>query len=447
MIKFKSLVIQLIFFGVLLGASQVSFGQATPSCKKLVHGGGGCMVQSQLGSFCPGGSVMKISPQPGTCGNSNASNVNIRCETECTCPAGQTLVGNDCVPNPPPPPPCPEGQTCCAPHLMENADGYCVCPNEGTQVNTGNVCESTCPFGHDDNGMCWPDDCPYGDGTPAQCNDRTCSNEGHKSVEMLPGMWMCVKDIPDDSSSSSSAGGDDDNGNGDGGDGGSNSSTDGGQNNSSTSSASSVSPTSSSSSSSGNGGGGSGSSTSNAGSSASGGAGSSTGAGSSAGNGQGDCPAGQVQQGTVNGNPVCAGQCPSGQSWGSVNDVWGCYGSGSSGSSASSCPAGQECNGDGGTGEWPEPGGFCEEGEECNSLTMEGVLGDFMEGITSAEIISSMDEFLTIDGGGSCPVWNVSAWIFTLTIDQFCSPHIPWGLIRGVILFVASVIAFRIAFT
>lgn len=426
MIKFKSLVIQLIFFGVLLGASQVSFAQDYPTFCPI-----GANSTSRINSCVNSGGT--ILPFPGrVCQNSGNTYDHVYC-----LPRGASSSSASSVPPP----------EDCSPHTARNSEGFCVCPNEGTQVDMNNACQSTCPFGHDDNGMCWPDDCPYGDGTPAQCNDRTCSNEGYKSVEMLPGMWMCVKDIPDDSGSSSSSGGDDDNGNGSGGDGGSNSSTDGGQNNSSTSSASSTATTSSSSSSSGNGGGGSGSSTSNAGSSASGGAGSSTGAGSSAGNGQGDCPAGQVQQGTVNGNPVCAGQCPSGQSWGAVNDVWGCYGSGSSGSSASSCPAGQECNGDGGTGEWPEPTGFCEDGEECSSLTMEGVLGDFMEGITSAEIIASMDEFLTVDGGGSCPVWNVSAWIFTLTIDQFCSPHIPWALIRGVILFVASVIAFRIAFT
>jgi len=460
MIKFKSLVLQLFLLGMLLGASQVSFAQGSvttersavqlSSCEKYSFNTCDSDMAATCSSYktnarrdCTVGSSGNVHTAfGGECPSTHSvSGVSLTFQSAAVTPTGPRSAVLSCTYQTPPPPPCPDGETCCPPHLQGES---CECPNPGTQVNTGMVCENTCPFGSDDSGvlpgegMCYTEDCPFGDGPPGACNDRTCSNEGHKSVEMLPGMWMCVKDIPDDSSSSSSAGGDDDNGNGDGGDGGSNSSTDGGQNNSSTSS---VASASSASSSSGNGGGGSGSSTSNAGSSASGGA------GSSAGNGQGDCPAGQVQQGTVNGNPVCAGQCPSGQSWGSVNDVWGCYGSGSSGSSASSCPAGQECNGDGGTGEWPEPGGFCEEGEECNSLTMEQVLGDFMEGITSADIVNSMDEFLTIDGGGSCPVWNVSAWVFVLTVDQFCSPHIPWALIRGVILFIASVIAYRIAFT
>lgn len=40
------------------------------------------------------------------------------------------------------------------------------------------------------------------------------------------------------------------------------------------------------------------------------------------------CPAGQINQGTINGHPVCHGTCPDpNQYWGSVNGIEGCYGS------------------------------------------------------------------------------------------------------------------------
>lgn len=203
MLKLKTLVIQLIFFGVLLGASQVSFGQ--------VAGVDGCYntcnirvyppSDTCIGIVAPAGYVFhppKIPP-----GATGGIYFGLVCPVKSSASSSASSV-------PPPPPEC-------APHLSKNAEGFCVCANEGTQVNTGNQCDSTCPAGHDTSGMCYPEDCPWGEGTPAQCNDRTCSNEGHSSVEMLPGMWMCVKELPDDGSSSSTGGGDDNNnGGGDG---------------------------------------------------------------------------------------------------------------------------------------------------------------------------------------------------------------------------------------
>lgn len=295
MIKFKSLVIQLIFFGVLLGFSSLASAQCAEdrltqaACDAIVfHSGGSCSAHPTAPGrfqYCSGGS------------SSSASSV------------------------PPPPPPSD-----CAPHLAKNSEGFCVCPNEGTQVDMNGSCQSTCPAGHDNSGMCYPEDCPWGEGTPAQCNDRTCSNEGHKSVEMLPGMWMCVKEIPDDDSGSSSStgGGDDNNGGGDGdGDGGQSSSTapvscqNGEQWNGTQCVPIQQCP-----------------------------------AGTAWGNvggfwdcwsgwpdnNNGDCPEGQ-RWGTVNGVQGCWGQsgsCPPGQNYGIVNGVLGCHGQ-----PIQSCPNGQ----------------------------------------------------------------------------------------------------------
>jgi len=48
--------------------------------------------------------------------------------------------------------------------------------------------------------------------------------------------------------------------------------------------------------------------------------------------------------------------------------------------------------------------------------------------------------------GGSCPVWSVNAWVFTIVIDQHCSNNIPWAAIRAVLLACAGFVAFRWAF-
>jgi len=131
----------------------------------------------------------------------------------------------------------------CAKHLNYDVHGNCVCPNPGTNANDGDRCVSTCPFGYDQNGMCYAEGCPFGDGPASACDDRTCSNEGYKAEELLPGTWICFKEIPD-SGSSSSAGGSSSPGNGGGdGDGGSNSSSNsGGMDGSSSSSSSMINP-------------------------------------------------------------------------------------------------------------------------------------------------------------------------------------------------------------
>lgn len=116
----------------------------------------------------------------------------------------------------------------------------------------------------------------------------------------------------------------------------------GGGSASSASSASSGSGGGGSSSGGGDEGGGSGSSS---GSGTSSGSGSSGGSASSSGNGNGGtCPEGQISQGTLNGNAICVGQCPTGQYWGGVNGVYGCYGSGGSSAGSGSSDGTGECD-------------------------------------------------------------------------------------------------------
>lgn len=73
------------------------------------------------------------------------------------------------------------------------------------------------------------------------------------------------------------------------------------------------------------------------------GSGSSGGSASSSGNG-GVCPPGQISQGTLNGNAICVGQCPTGQYWGAVNGVYGCYGGNGSSSGSGSSDGTGECD-------------------------------------------------------------------------------------------------------
>lgn len=116
----------------------------------------------------------------------------------------------------------------------------------------------------------------------------------------------------------------------------------GGGSASSASSASSESGGGGSSSGGGDEGGGSGSSS---GSGTSSGSGSSGGSASSSGNGNGGtCPEGQISQGTLNGNAICVGQCPTGQYWGGVNGVYGCYGTGGSSAGSGSSDGTGECD-------------------------------------------------------------------------------------------------------
>lgn len=113
-------------------------------------------------------------------------------------------------------------------------------------------------------------------------------------------------------------------------------------------------------------------------------------------------------------------------------------------------------SGSGGSGEvtvnveFPEPdygtrpdiSGMHETGDK----TYASVMSDFSSRLQSASVVTSVSNFFTLSGvGGSCPVWSVDAWIFTITFDHLCQDFIPWSLISGVITVVSLLFAARVA--
>lgn len=78
--------------------------------------------------------------------------------------------------------------------------------------------------------------------------------------------------------------------------------------------------------------------------------------------------------------------------------------------------------------------------------TYSSVIGEFADGIKQTPVVSGLDNFLTVSVGGTCPVWQVSVWVFDIRLDQWCQSGIPWELIRAVVLACAAFLAFRIAF-
>lgn len=67
-----------------------------------------------------------------------------------------------------------------------------------------------------------------------------------------------------------------------------------------------------------------------------------------------------------------------------------------------------------------------------------------LEKLPNTQII---DNFFSFNGSSSCPVWQVTAWVFNVVIDQQCSPNIPWSLISGILIAVSVLLAARIALT
>jgi hypothetical protein len=108
----------------------------------------------------------------------------------------------------------------------------------------------------------------------------------------------------------------------------------------------------------------------------------------------------------------------------------GSGGSDGEGGDDSTC-TGEECAQD-----WYQPG----------ERTMETVMQGFTDRVQSSAVVQATDRFFTMNVGGSCPVWSVNAWVFTIVIDQHCSNNIPWAAIRAVLLACAGFVAFRWAF-
>ena len=68
--------------------------------------------------------------------------------------------------------------------------------------------------------------------------------------------------------------------------------------------------------------------------------------------------------------------------------------------------------------------------------------------LSNLPIIKSATSFFNVTFAGSCPVYNVSVWVFEIQIDQFCTAEMQaiFPYIKAVVLLIAALVAFRVAF-
>lgn len=83
----------------------------------------------------------------------------------------------------------------------------------------------------------------------------------------------------------------------------------------------------------------------------------------------------------------------------------------------------------------------------ADKVSFSGSLKNFKTELEKLPNTQAITNFFTFRSSGSCPVWSVSVMGFNIVIDQQCSSFIPWSLIAGVIIAVASLLAARIALT
>lgn len=108
------------------------------------------------------------------------------------------------------------------------------------------------------------------------------------------------------------------------------------------------------------------------------------------------------------------------------------------------------------------PSGTCTSGPDCGDAagpvapedwyektddTYAGVMKDFSSKVQQSPVFQAPKTFFDASGiGGSCPVYEVSAWVFTVRLDQWCTTNIPWDAIKAIVLACAGFVAFRWAF-
>jgi len=80
-----------------------------------------------------------------------------------------------------------------------------------------------------------------------------------------------------------------------------------------------------------------------------------------------------------------------------------------------------------------------EKGDETFATVFEG----FTSRVSSAPVMKAGDKFFAFNPSGSCPVWSVDTWVFSVTLDQHCSTDIPWEVIKAIIMACAGFVAFR----
>lgn len=125
--------------------------------------------------------------------------------------------------------------------------------------------------------------------------------------------------------------------------------------------------------------------------------------------------------------------------------------SGSSGGGAAAPSTGNTGGGSNDPSAWGDLGenDYYEPGETGTGqeLTYSNILTNFQFRVAESTVGSSWKNFFSASLTGACPTYNVSAWIFNITFDQWCSAMMPWGLIGGVIMACALFMGGRIAFT
>lgn len=78
--------------------------------------------------------------------------------------------------------------------------------------------------------------------------------------------------------------------------------------------------------------------------------------------------------------------------------------------------------------------------------TFESVLQDFTVKAKQTAVISAMAGFLEYHPSGSCPVYQIDAWVFKATLNQWCTPSFPWDLVKAIVIGTSLFLAYRIAF-
>ncbi len=104
-----------------------------------------------------------------------------------------------------------------------------------------------------------------------------------------------------------------------------------------------------------------------------------------------------------------------------------------------------DCTGDD-CGEGAGEGGGAQDWYTPGEDTYSSVFAEYADRISGLPVIDKAGDFLSFNPTGACPGGSYTIWVFTIQLDQWCGNAIPWDLISAVILGLASILAFRIAF-
>jgi hypothetical protein len=147
-------------------------------------------------------------------------------------------------------------------------------------------------------------------------------------------------------------------------------------------------------------------------------------------------------QGTINGQPICYKQCPTGQSWGTVNGVAACYGEGEG-----------EGEGEGDSYDFGDLPGSC-TGDDCGLYEprypdgIKGVFSDFTNRIDNTSIMRFSKSIMpTHINSGTCPSWDFDlSRMMNLGVYKVQPPCEIWPILRVVILIYSLLLARQLIF-